>query len=101
MTTLKRLFSRKWWWVTLIVLVGVVFLAWLGVWQLDRLQQRRDFNAKVYGRWIQDPYDLTTDAIPNDLNELEYRRVQADGEFDYANQIALKNQHRANLGQSG
>lgn len=94
MTTIKRLFSRQWWWVTLIVLVGVVFLARLGVWQLDRLQQRRDFNAMVYERWTQDPYDITAGALPEDLSELEYRRVQAPGTFDYENQIALKNQFR-------
>jgi len=99
MTTLKRLFSRQWWWVTLIVLAGVAFLAWLGFWQLDRLQQRRDFNAVVYNRWIQEPYDLSAEAVPAELSGLEYRRVQAGGQFDYENQIALKNQQRA--GQPG
>lgn len=94
MTTIKRLFSRQWWWVTLIVIAGVVFLAWLGVWQLDRLQQRRDFNAMVHDRWTQEPYDITATAAPADLGELEYRRVQATGTFDYDHQIALKNQSR-------
>jgi len=80
MTTIKRLFSRQWWWVTLIVMAGVVFLAWLGVWQLDRLQQRRDFNAMVYNRWTQEPYDVTAAVTTTDLNELEY----VNGEI-YAN----------------
>jgi len=96
MTTIKRLFSRQWWWVTLIVIAGVVFLARLGVWQLDRLQQRREFNAMVHDRWVQDPYDISAANLPADLSELEYRRVQATGTFDYEHQIALKNQHRDN-----
>lgn len=99
MNTLKRLFSRQWWWVTLIVLLGMTFLVRLGVWQLDRLQQRRDFNEMVYTRWTQEPFDLGAEELPTDLGELEYRRVQAVGEFDYGNQIALKNQQRA--GQPG
>ena len=88
-------FNRRWWWVTPIVIVGVILLARLGFWQIDRLEQRRTFNNKVYTAWIQDPYDITTGELPDDLDSLEYRRVQIGGEYDYDNQIMLKNQSRA------
>jgi surfeit locus 1 family protein len=77
-----------------LVIAGVFFLIRLGLWQLDRLEQRRDFNQFVAARWDQAPYDLTTNQLPGDLSALEYRRVQLVGELDYANQIALKNQFR-------
>jgi surfeit locus 1 family protein len=94
LATLPKLVSRKWWLPTLVVIVGVYVLIQLGFWQLDRLQQRRDFNAMVVERWKQEPFDVNTNEIPADLSALEYRRVQATGTFDYENQILLKNQTR-------
>lgn len=85
-------FSRRWWLPTLLVIAGVYVLIQLGTWQLDRLEQRRDFNQYVASRWDQAPYDLAENNLPADLSELEYRRVQLEGNYDYANQIVLKNQ---------
>lgn len=90
--TLPKLFNRRWWWTTLLVIAGVYVLIRLGYWQLDRLEQRRAFNAHVAERWREDPFDVNTHDIPDDLSELEYRRVQATGEYDYDNQIVLINQ---------
>jgi surfeit locus 1 family protein len=92
--TLPKLFNRRWWWTTLIVIAGVFVLIRLGYWQLDRLDQRRAFNMRVADRWREEPFDINTHVIPADLSELEYRRVQATGEFDYENQIVLTNQTR-------
>lgn len=89
-----KLFSRRWWYVTIFVILGVVFLARLGFWQLDRLQQRRAQNALIVQRWDQDPYNLNQNALPADVEALGYRRIQVTGQFDYDNQIALKNQNR-------
>jgi surfeit locus 1 family protein len=86
--------SRKWWLTTLVVIAGVYGLIQLGFWQLDRLEQRRAFNIMVAERWRQEPFDVNANAIPTDLSALEYRRVQATGTFDYANQILLSNQTR-------
>ncbi|NJN82760.1 MAG: SURF1 family protein [Caldilineaceae bacterium] len=66
----------------------------LGIWQLDRYAQRNEFNAKVVTRWRETPFDIVANPLPSDLSGLEYRRVQADGRFDYAHQIVLKNQVR-------
>ena len=92
LATLPKLFNRKWWWTTLIVIIGVFILIQLGYWQLDRLEQRRAFNAHVAERWREEPFDVSNHAIPDDLSELEYRRVQVEGEFDYSHQILLSNQ---------
>jgi len=89
-----KLFNRRWWWTTLLVIAGVIVLINLGLWQFDRLDQRRAFNQRVAERWQQEPYDITTAQVPADLSELEYRRVQVEGEFDYSEQIVLTNQTR-------
>jgi surfeit locus 1 family protein len=94
LATLPKLLNRKWWLSTLVIIIGVYFLIQLGFWQLDRLQQRRDFNARVAERWQQEPFDVNNNAIPDDLSTLEYRRVQVTGEFDYNNQILLSSQTR-------
>lgn len=91
---LTKLFSRRWWLATLLVIAGVAFLIRLGFWQLDRLEQRRDFNATVASRWQQEPFDLVTEGLPGDLADLEYRRIEIDGTFDYDNQILLKERPR-------
>lgn len=94
LTVIPKLFNRRWWWTTLLVIAGVYVLIQLGFWQLDRLDQRRAFNQRVAERWRETPFDVNTQALPTDLTELEYRRVQARGTFDYANQILLTNQTR-------
>ncbi len=90
MATVGKLFNRKWWWVTLLVILGMGVLAQLGFWQLDRLEQRRAFNRKVTERWNQEPYDLAQ-GLPDALEPLEWRRVQVEGTFDYEQQIVRTN----------
>ena len=75
-----------------LLLVGMILLVRLGFWQLDRLEQKRTFNAMMAERWRETPFDLNTQSFPADLTDLEYRRVEAQGEFDYAHQILLSNQ---------
>ena len=44
---MRKIFSRKWWFATLLVIAGTLVLIRLGIWQLDRLEQRRAFNMQV------------------------------------------------------
>ena len=90
--TLRALLSRRLIVFTLFVILGMAGLVSLGIWQIDRLQERRAFNALVMQRYAEPPYDLATQGLPADLALLEYRRIQADGVIDYANQILLTNQ---------
>lgn len=91
-----KLVSRRWIIPTILVILGMIVLARLGIWQLDRLQQKRDHNAMMAERWRMEPYDLNSTPLPAQLDDLTYRRIQASGAFDYDHQIALKNQFYLN-----
>ncbi len=88
----KQLFSRKWIFTTCLALAAMAVLARLGIWQLDRLEQRQAFNARVSAQIEAEPVDLTTDTIPNDLDTMEYRQITVEGEYDFVYQVALRNQ---------
>jgi surfeit locus 1 family protein len=88
----KKMFSRRWLWVTLLVIVGVAVLARLGKWQLDRLAQRRAFNATVQAQIDAPPLELGINTLQEDLSAMEYRKVTVVGEYDFSQQLALRNQ---------
>jgi surfeit locus 1 family protein len=93
--TLRAIFSKTWIIPTILVVLGMVMLVRLGFWQLDRLQQKREFNTMMAERWRSEPYNLNTQALPADpagMQELEYRRVAAQGWWDYDHQILINNQ---------
>lgn len=87
-----RLFSRKWILGTILVLFGIAILIRLGIWQLDRLEQRRAFNSRVTEQIQQPTLKLTGSALRGDLENMEYRSVDVTGVYDYSNQVALRNQ---------
>lgn len=59
----------------------------LSKWQVDRLAQRRAFNAALAERLAATPVAL--DAIPNDPSRARYRRIVTAGVFDYSRELAL------------
>ncbi len=85
-------FSRRWWWTTLLVLAAVGVMIRLGIWQLDRLAQRRIFNAHVLSGQTMPPLDLTSATVHDPLETMEYRAITVTGEYDFDNQVALRNQ---------
>jgi surfeit locus 1 family protein len=89
----QALFSRKWWWVTFLVLVLMGVLARLGFWQLDRLDQRRAKNAIVAAALTASPVDLFEEDLTDDLAALRDRQVALSGEYDLDNQLVLKIQN--------
>ncbi len=89
---LRLLFSRQWWWTTLLVIAAIGVMARLGVWQLDRLAQRRAVNARVSAQLAQPALTLTGDALAADLTSMEYRSVIVSGAYDFSQQVALRNQ---------
>jgi surfeit locus 1 family protein len=89
------MFSRKWLLTTILVLLGTAVCARLGIWQLDRLEQRRAFNAQVTSMRAAEPLDLNTET-PNDIDSMEWRAVTFTGEYDFANQVAIRNQYYGN-----
>lgn len=92
MKVIRAIFSRQWMLATLLVLAGGTLCVRLGIWQLDRLEQRRAFNAHVEAMWAAEP--ITIDGQPEeDLTELEYHVVTVSGRYDFENQIALRNRY--------
>ncbi len=89
----RALFSRRWWWTTLIVLVGIVVLARLGIWQLDRLQQRKTRNAEYLQQIANEPFELSGQHFPDDPVVLRDRSALAMGEYDFTEQIILTQQN--------
>ncbi len=96
-STVALLFGRRWWWKTLIVLLAMAVMTFLGFWQLDRLDQRRAFNQQRQAALAAPPIELSGATLPQ--GDLRDRQATALGEFDYARQVAIRNQ--SNAGQPG
>lgn len=94
---LLSLFSRRWWWTTLLVIAAIGVMIRLGLWQLDRLEQRRAFNARVTAQIERPPLLLSAETLDADLAGMEYRSVVVTGEYDHAQQVAIRNQAWDNL----
>ena len=91
-----KLRARDWGFVALIIAVAVVTFR-LGFWQLSRYSERKARNEEIIERLDKAP--LYLNAVEKAPEELEYRRVQVEGEFDSEHEILLKN--RARQGQPG
>jgi surfeit locus 1 family protein len=89
---LLRLFSRQWWLTTLLVIAGTLVLFRLGIWQLDRLKERRAFNAQFEAVRAQPALDLNQ-TQPKDISTMEWRSVELVGKYDFENQVAIRNQY--------
>ncbi len=78
-----------------ILVVGVLTAAVcmrLGVWQLDRLDQRKDRNAIIQERQEQQPVDLVGDRgilSFSGADSLHYRRATAKGTFDFEREVVV------------
>lgn len=89
---LLKMFQRKWLLATLLVFAGTALCIRLGIWQLDRLEQRRAFNAQFEAARAEPALDLDQ-QVPEDVAEMEWRAVKVTGEYDFENQIAVRNQY--------
>lgn len=89
---LMRLFSRKWIAATLLAMLAVGVMIRLGIWQLDRLEQRRALNARVVNEINEEQLELTADNLTLNFEEMEYRKVVVTGRYDFYQEVALRNQ---------
>jgi surfeit locus 1 family protein len=89
---LKTLWSRKWRMATLLVISAIGVQVGLAFWQLERLQERRAYNARVQHQLDQPPLMLEAGALPDELSAKEYRSVVVRGEFDFRQEVALRGQ---------
>ena len=92
---LRKMFLRKWLIPTLLVFAGTALCIRLGIWQLDRLEQRRAFNAHFESARAQPALNLNGEQ-PVDIEEMEWRAVKVTGEYDFTNQVAVRNQYYGN-----
>lgn len=89
---LLKMFRPKWLLATVLVLAGTALCVRLGIWQLDRLTQRRAFNQQVESMRSMTALDLNQQQ-PEDIAGMEWRAVEVQGEYDFENQVALRNQY--------
>ena len=92
---LLKMFRRKWLLLTLLVFAGTAVCIRLGIWQLDRLEQRRAFNTQFQSARSQPVLDLNREQ-PENIAGMEWRPVRATGEYDFANQVSIRNQYYGN-----
>ena len=90
---LGKLFGRKYLPKTLFILAAAAVCVWLGFWQLDRLEWRRGLNAATRTQLDQPPVNLNTLDDPSALRDMTDRAIVASGDFDFSEQIILKNQN--------
>ncbi|MEA3334755.1 MAG: SURF1 family protein [Chloroflexota bacterium] len=94
---IKTLFSKRYIFATLFVLLAMFVMIRLGVWQLDRRQQRLASNADVTAKLAESAQSVN-DAlagrwtIPEERDTIRNTRATATGQFDYDNQILLLQQ---------
>lgn len=83
-----------------VILLAAVFIR-LGVWQLDRLEERRIDNQVYQMRLEAEPVSLETllDSSSDDLDSLQYRRVVVSGAYDTSQEVLIRSQ--VELGQAG
>jgi len=88
-----QFWSLKWILTTLLVIAGVGVLIRLGIWQLDRLAQRRAFNERVTAQITASQLDLNQNIdLKAQLFDMEYRKVVVQGHYDFTQEVLLRNQ---------
>ena len=98
MSFLRSMFSRRWIFTTLLVVVATLVLIRLGFWQLDRLAGRRAFNAQVTSALAMPALNLNQN-LPDNLETMEWRAVRVTGTYYFDHQFALRNRyHQDQLG---
>jgi cytochrome oxidase assembly protein ShyY1 len=95
----RFLLRPKWIGFHLLVVAGIVTMVNLGFWQLRRLDQRRDFNAKVEARSELPPEPLDDVLAAGAPDEIEWRIVTVTGRYLRDEQFLVVN--RSQHGQAG
>lgn len=96
---LQRYYSPRWIVAHVIVLVVVGLFARLGIWQLDRLDERRDQNTTIASRLALEPVGIgdLLDGVPPD--QWDHRRVVVAGTFLPDDEVLIRS--RTHNGEAG
>lgn len=87
-----RVFSRRWLLASVLVLASAAVMVRLGIWQLDRMEWRQAFNARVQEQMHAEPFVLNESTVDLDLYSMEYRQVFVTGTYLPEDEIVLRNQ---------
>ena len=96
----RFLLKPKWIGFHLLCIFGIVLMVNLGIWQLHRLQSRKDFNAEVRARTAEPVVpveEVVTDGV--DPDDVQWRTVTATGTYLPDEQVVVVN--RSQGGFSG
>jgi surfeit locus 1 family protein len=88
----QTFFTPRWIITTILVVIVAGVMIRLGFWQLDRLRQRREANARIEAQINAAPLLLNESASAAQLTGMEYRPVVARGVYDIKDEILLRNQ---------
>ncbi len=88
---LRRAFRGRRVVLTFAVVVASLVMVRLGFWQLDRLAQRRAYNAQVEAQLAAPVLDLNAQPVLDDPETYRYRAARARGTFDTAGEILVRN----------
>lgn len=89
MELLRLMFTRRWLLATAIVVSAIAIFVRLGIWQLDRLEERREINMLIADVLNNEPLRLPDAVPPNDPDLLRDRDAIASGTYDFENQRLL------------
>jgi surfeit locus 1 family protein len=92
-----RLHLRAGFWPTLATFMLLPLMAWLGMWQLDRADQKQRLQAEYDNRQLEPAVRLL--SVLENPESLRFRRVVARGQYEPKYQILIDN--RVHQGQAG
>lgn len=75
-----------------ISVIAVAVCVRLGIWQLNRRNERIAYNNSISTRLTDAPTSLN--SLPSDTSQLRFRRVNLHGVYDYSHEIVLTNRVR-------
>lgn len=76
-------------WPTIATIILLPILLRLGVWQLDRAEEKREIEQRYAEQQARPAVELSR---LDQTDQIEYRRVRVSGQFDTKRQILLDNQ---------
>ncbi len=89
----RFLLTPKWIAWTVVVVVAVVVMAYLSMWQLGRLSDRRATNAAIEQRATEPVVGVDDPSLQGlDIDDLRYRRLTATGTYLPDGEVLVANQ---------
>lgn len=98
---LQALRQPRWIVATVVVVLLATVFVGLGIWQLDRLEERQTLNQMGESRLAEAPVDLSEilDRAGSDFPSIQYRPVYVSGSFEPDDEVLIRSQ--VELGQAG